>query len=298
MIKIVRSLLSAMIIIPLLHDVAQAEAPRTFVSGRGNDATPCSVLLPCRTLQAALAQTTPGGEIYVLDSAGYGGLTINKAVSITSEGAVAGITVGAGVGIMINAGANDVVNLRGFNIDGGNAGAFGIQFRSGRSLNIQKSVVRGFVNSGINFAPTGTSSLFVSDTTVSGNQNSGILVSSNGSGTVNAALTRVTASGNGVGVFACGSNANVTLTDTVAGNNNYGIGACSSAVMVRNSTINNNAIGISADQSAIVRVGQSTVTANGIGWQFTNGGQVQSFGNNNVGGNATDGTLTSTVTLQ
>jgi hypothetical protein len=68
--------------------------------------------------------------------------------------------------------------------------------------------------------------------------------------------------------------------------------------MVRNSTVSNNAIGIAADQAAVIRVGQSTVTANGTGWQATNGGEVVSFGNNNVSGNTTGGAATSTVALE
>jgi hypothetical protein len=307
MTKFVLPLMRAAIIIPLLHAVAQAAVRtpppptpqmRTFVSGLGVDSYPCTAWEPCKTFSAALALTMAGGEIYVLNSADYGPVTINKAVTITSEGAVAGVLATSGVGITINAGASDVINLRGLDIDGGNSGSTGIQFSSGRSLNIQMSVVRGFAGSGINFAPTGAGTLIVSDTTVTNNGSNGILVTSSGSGPVNGALSRVAASGNGVGVFANGTGVNLALTDTVAGNNNYGIGASASAVMVRNSTVSNNAIGITADQTAIVRVGQSTVTANGTGWRSTNGGQVVSYGNNNVSGNSTDGAVNSTVALQ
>jgi len=111
-------------------------------------------------------------------------------------------------------------------------------------------------------------------------------------------LSRVTATANGVGIYVSGANARVTLTDTVTGSNNYGVGASSSAVMVRNSTVSNNAVGIAADQNAIVRVGQTTITSNGVGWQGTNGGQVQTYANNNVSGNVTDGTVSSTLALQ
>jgi hypothetical protein len=307
MTNFVLPLMRAAIIIPMLHAVAQAAQPnqppptaqmRTFVSGLGSDSNPCTASSPCKTFNAALALTIAGGEIYVLNSANYGAVTINKAVTITSEGAVAGVLATSGVGITINAGTSDVINLRGLDIDGGNTGSTGIQFSSGQSLNIQKSAVRGFASSGINFAPTGASTLFVSDSTVTNNRSNGILVTSSGSGSVNGALSRVTASGNGVGIFTNGANVNLALTDTVAGNNNYGIGASASAVMVRNSTVSNNAIGIAADQSSIVRVGQSTVTANGTGWLSTNGGQVVSYGNNNVSGNSTDGAVTSTVALQ
>ena len=133
--------------------------------------------------------------------------------------------------------------------------------------------------------------------TVSNNTNNGILVAG-GPGGATGAFTRVNATANGVGVFASGSNVSLALTDSMASSNNYGIGASLAAVMVRNSTASNNAIGISADQNATVRVGQSTVTGNGIGWQGTNGGQILSFSNNTVGGNKSDGAATTTVTLE
>jgi hypothetical protein len=293
----------AVIALPLLggaSGAALAATPimRTFVSGTGSDTAACTVSAPCKTFQAALAATIAGGEIFVLNSSNFGQVTITKSVTITSEGAVAGILAASGVGINIAAGANDVVNLRGLDIDGGNTGNIGIQFTSGLALNIQRTTVRGFANTGINFAPTGASALYIGDTALTNNRNNGVLVSYGGSARVNGALNRVTASGNGVGVFANGANVNVTMTDTVTGNNSYGVGATAASVMVRNSVVSNNAVGIAADQGAIVRVGQSTVTANGTGWQAANGGQVQSFGNNNVAGNTSDGTVTSTVALQ
>jgi hypothetical protein len=313
MTKALLPLMRAMIIVPLISVAAQANtqlfkggggpsAPaavmvtRTYVSGLGVDSNPCVAGWPCRTFQAALALTLPGGEIYVLDSADYGPVTISKAVTITSEGAVAGVLAASGVGITISAGTNDVINLRGLDIDGAKSGSTGIQFSSGKSLNIQRSVVRGFTQSGINFAPNGPSALVASDTTVTNNASNGILVASGSA--ASGALSRVTASGNGVGILASGSTVSVTVADTVAGNNNYGIGASAAAVMVRNSSVSNNAVGIAADQAAIVRVGQSSITANGTGWQATNGGQVQSYGNNNVSGNTTDGIVTTAVALQ
>ena len=183
--KIFPPLIGAMTVIPLLHGLAYAGQPsspptpqmRTYVSGGGNDNSGCTATSPCKTFKAALALTIAGGEIYVLDSSNYGAVTINKAVTITSEGAVAGVLATNGIAVTISAGANDVVNLRGLDVDGGNSGAVGIQFNSGQSLNIQKSTVRNFTNSGIGFAPSaGTSALFVSDTQVTNNGSNGILV--------------------------------------------------------------------------------------------------------------------------
>jgi nitrous oxidase accessory protein NosD len=195
--RLVLPLALAIITVPLLHATAQA-APRpkspppptpppatpqmrTYVSGLGSDANPCLASWPCQTFQAALALTIAGGEIYVLDSANYGPVTINKAVTITSEGAVAGVLATSGAGITIAAGGGDVVNLRGLDVDGAGAGSIGIQFSSGQSLNIQKSVVRNFSDSGISFAPNGASTLFITDSTVTNTANNGVSVTSNGS---------------------------------------------------------------------------------------------------------------------
>jgi hypothetical protein len=45
-------------------------------------------------------------------------------------------------------------------------------------------------------------------------------------------------------------------------------------------------------------VAQSSITGNGTGWQATNGAQVQIYGNNNVGGNTSDGTANTMIALQ
>lgn len=272
---------------------------RTYVSGLGNDSNPCTTASPCASFAAALALTLPGGEIFVLDSANYGSVTINKAVSITAESAGAGILVTSGNAVVINAGSNDVINLRGLILDGAQSGDSGIQFHSGAALFVQNSTIRNFVGNGINFTPNGAAKLFVTDTTVSANKGNGILISPANSSAVACMLARIAASGNGVGIFASGGSVNLTMTDTVAGNNTYGVGATSSsAVMVRNSTFSNNIVGVAADQSALIRIGQSTLTSNGTGWSSQNGAQVQSYGNNNLNGNTTDGTPTSTLSLQ
>src|SRR5215472_4077707 len=109
---------------------AHAQANRTFVSGSGSDANPCSLGAPCRSFAGALAQTNAGGEIVVLDSAGYGSVTITKSISINApDGIEGGITVTTATdGITISAGASDVVNLRGLTLTGGGVGKNGIKF--------------------------------------------------------------------------------------------------------------------------------------------------------------------------
>jgi hypothetical protein len=66
---------------------AQAQATRTWVSGVGDDANPCSRTAPCKTFAGALSKTAAGGEISVLDPGGFGAVTITKSISIVADGA-------------------------------------------------------------------------------------------------------------------------------------------------------------------------------------------------------------------
>src|SRR5438270_10909431 len=129
---------------------AAALAQRTFVSaGSGNDANPCTRAAPCRNFGAAIAQTTSGGEVVVLDSGGYGTVTITQAVSIVAPpGVYAGISVFSGTGITVNAGASDVVTIRGLTLNG-LGGNRGIDFNTGAELYVEDSVFRNLSGSGV-----------------------------------------------------------------------------------------------------------------------------------------------------
>src|SRR6185312_2884503 len=97
---------------------ANAQATRTWVSGVGDDANPCSRTAPCKTFAGAISKTAAGGEINVLDPGGFGALTITKSISIFADGVEAGVLVSGTNGIIINAGVNDVVYLHGLSFDG------------------------------------------------------------------------------------------------------------------------------------------------------------------------------------
>jgi hypothetical protein len=104
---------------------------RVFVAAQGSDSNPCTFALPCRTFQHAHDAVAAGGEIDVLDPAGYGTLNITKAISVQGHG-FAGIAAANGAdGIEINAGANDKIGPRGMLIDGVGIGGSGILFNTG-----------------------------------------------------------------------------------------------------------------------------------------------------------------------
>src|SRR3954469_19822680 len=71
---------------------AEAQATRTWVSGIGDDANPCSRTAACKTLAGAISKTASGGEINAIDPGGFGGVTINKSLTINGGG---GFTAGA-----------------------------------------------------------------------------------------------------------------------------------------------------------------------------------------------------------
>src|SRR5512133_3487665 len=76
---------------------AAALAQRTFVASNGQDTNPCSITLPCRSFATAIGKTSANGEVIVLDSAGYGAVTITQSVTIAAPaGVYAGIFVPLG----------------------------------------------------------------------------------------------------------------------------------------------------------------------------------------------------------
>src|SRR5262245_49787673 len=161
---------------------AQAQT-RVFVAAQGSDANPCTFALPCRTFQHAHDVVAAGGEIDVLDPAGYGTLTIIKAISIQGHD-FSGMTVpAAGTGIIINAGPDDIVNLRGLIIEGAGTGPRGIRFNTGKALTITDCVMRNLTTgTAVAFYPNASSNLTVSNVLIVDNGANAIEVSPIGSG--------------------------------------------------------------------------------------------------------------------
>src|SRR6202034_2595787 len=102
-------------LLPVLYTVpAHAQATRTWVSGVGDDANPCSRTAPCMTFAGAISKTAAGGEIDALDPGGFGSVTITKSITIDGGGGggVASVMASAGTtGITVSAGATDIVTI-------------------------------------------------------------------------------------------------------------------------------------------------------------------------------------------
>src|SRR5262245_1341363 len=141
--------------------MVHAQASRTWVSGVGDDANPCSRTAPCKTFAGAISKTATGGEINALDPAGYGAVTITKAITIDGGGTLASILCSGTNGIVINAPASAVVTIRNVAINGIGSGLNGIRILSSGVVNIERCEIFGFTGAGIDAEPTAASVLFV-----------------------------------------------------------------------------------------------------------------------------------------
>src|SRR3954447_23072923 len=98
--------------------LAQAQATRTWVSGVGDDANPCSRTAPCKTFAGAISKTASPGIINCLDPGGFGAVTITKSITIDCTGTIGSILSSGVQGIIVNAPSTAKVVLRNIDING------------------------------------------------------------------------------------------------------------------------------------------------------------------------------------
>src|SRR6476660_1066789 len=146
-----------------------AQATRTWVSGVGDDANPCSRTAPCKTFAGAISKTAPGGEINVLDPGGFGAVTITKAISIISVGFEAGVLVSGTNGIVVSVADADKVLLEGLDIEGLGTGLNGITIVGGGKTTIRRCSIRNFTQNGINLVGTANARAVIENTTIANN---------------------------------------------------------------------------------------------------------------------------------
>lgn len=318
-----RGLLAALVAtfaIPLATP-ASAQATRTWVSGVGDDANPCSRTAPCKTFQGTISKTAAGGEINCIDPGGFGAVTITKSISILCDHVENGVLVSGSNGIIVNAGATDKIVLSGFDLEGFGSGLNAVRFLGGGSLQVRRSTIHGFRSAtsyAINFAPTSPdATLIIDDVIIShngvGNGTGGILIqpaNTNLTTTFSINNARVTDNGGaGLRIDLNQGGAPVVkgvVSDSVFTDDTNGIfvkvpaGNGTAALVVRNTVVSgNSSTGIaSQDVGATVQVTGSTISDNGFGVRSLASGTLISFGDNVLANNTTNGTFTSTVTKQ
>src|SRR4029077_9717344 len=215
------TLVTLFAIVVLGTTIMYGQASRTWVSGVGDDANPCSRTAPCKTFAGAISKTAPGGEIDALDPGGFGAVTITKAITLDGGGGqVASVLVSGTNGIVVAAGVNDVVILRNLQINGirqaGAPGINGVRFLSGSALSVEHCNIFGFGTFGIDYEATGTSQLYVTDTVLANNgtgaTGGAVRVQPPAAAPSKASLSGVRMMNNAVGLKASGdSSANKTI---------------------------------------------------------------------------------------
>jgi Right handed beta helix region len=290
MIRIVSSVFAATLLTLSLGAGAAQAQTRVFVAAQGSDSNPCTFAAPCRTFQHAHDMVAAGGEIDVLDPAGYGSMTITKSLSIQGHGWASMSPPASGNAITISAGPTDTVFLRGLILEGFGTGNIGLLLNSSGILDFSDCVVRNFTIAGIGLAPS------ISNRSVIANS----YISNTGS-----------IAGTGIDVIpTSASSTTLSVNNTVVASFGDGISAETTAVpsafvkiTVSNSTIANNSTGLTSGGSgSVILVTRSILTGNGHALNVTpNGAAIESFGDNTLANNGAaglGGTFTSTLAEQ
>ena len=257
MTRLPRLLLATALLTLALAGSASAQATRTWVSGVGDDVNPCSRTAPCKTFAGAISKTAAGGEINAIDPGGYGAVTITKSITIDATGTFGSILNSLVNGVTVNAAPSDRVVLRGLDIMGGSQ--VGQPCAGLNGLRIMKA------------------------------------------GSVRLEDSRVLQQQIGVNVIPDTDPVDVFLNRVDLANNcAHGIkaaptGTGSADVTIRESTISGSPVALSADTGATAWLTGSTVFANALGLERIGGGVINDWGDNQVYGNATNGTPTAVV---
>ena len=285
-----RKLIRARLELELLETRIVPQATRTWVSGVGDDVNPGSRTAPCKTFAGAISKTEAGGEIDVLDSGGFGALTITKSITIDGGKNLAGVLVSGTNGFVIQAAATDKVILRHLTFDGTNLGGLnGIRIVSAGVVDIEDCVIENFSGHGIDFEPTNAGAhLFVENTVTRGCAKDGVNIQPNNVAAT-ASLDHVQSEDNNVG-FVSTANTVVNITNSLAcGNITNGFQASSTSAAahmnLQNDIANNNGMVGVGVSGADARVSISDVTAEGnskSGTATGSGGTLVSFHNNRV----------------
>jgi hypothetical protein len=288
---------------------ASAQATRTWVSGVGDDANPCSRTAPCKTFAGAISKTANGGEINCLDPGGFGGVTIGKSLTIKCHYTEGGVLVSGTNAIVINATSTDTVTLKGLDINGIGTGALtsltGVKVLGAAKVNLIDNEIYRFQD-GVVIAPTTPSTTAV----LKGNH-----IHDNGVGVINApgnnliTFTSMVLRGNdiqhntcGVTVSAFGTNASTpTTTDCGANTSASGINKITTANIYESGINLNSSNGLTVrGANATAEIAYDEITNNsGFGIRRLDTSTVRgtSPGTNVVSGNAANDGTNATLTL-
>lgn len=287
---------------------ALGQATRTWVSGVGDDANPCSRTAPCKTFAGAISKTAAGGEISVLDPGGYGAVTITKAIKINGSGTLAGILSSGVSGVIINAGNNDDIYLKNIEINGVGNGTtvHGVRILNAGSVTLEGVEISNIgsttANHGIQISNSNNLEVSLLNTTIRNVAGNGIFASTGVGFETRLIMDNVRIIDSGQNGVTLSANTKATITrSTFSHNLNAGVSvlAASCEADVHSSMLSRNGFGAHvAVGGGTIRLHSSTITQNTTHGLFIQGGAINSHGNNAIIGNAGNQTPSSNINTQ
>jgi hypothetical protein len=282
---------------------SHAQASRTWVSGVGDDANPCSRTAPCKTFAGAISKTANFGEIDALDPGGFGALTITKSITIDGGGGqVASVLTSGTNGFNISAANTDTITLNNLRFQGlrgsGSPGLDAIKINSALAVHVMNCIIENWGSNGIEDVRTAASFLEINNTSFTNCGINGINVNPGGGGVVNVHIANSRMQGNGSsGLFAGNSVVAVVFNSVVTQNIAAGIfaqaGGGNTSVSVDHCVVSSNVNGFQANSAnSHILVSNTTAVGNLTLAVLAGGGTVSSYGNNQTGGTAFPSTPT------
>ena len=292
--------LGAAMFILAITTLAPAQATRTWVSGVGDDANPCSRTAPCKTYAGAISKTARDGEISTLDPGGFGAVTITKSITINGGGGgqgygsiLAALTNAIIINITDPADTRKSVRLDWLNINGASTGLDGIRLLAGNTLHVENTLIDGFTGDGIEAAYGAANAgvvISVNNTTIRNCTGSGIKTAAASGGSIRLNVNDVQITKCGIGVDQVNGTIG-NIHDSMISSNTTGVqtneSTAGSLVNIDSTTISNNTgVGVNVVGGSRARIARCNILQNGT--SLTPAASVDSGGNNSIVGNTTN----------
>jgi len=288
---------------------AHAQATRTWVSGVGDDANPCSRTAPCKTWAGAISKTANGGEIDALDPGGFGSVTVTKSITLDGGGGQVASTLVAGPvnGVLVSATSTDVVIIKNIRFQGllGNgsnpsgAGLNGIRVLTAAQVVIENCEIYGFGNNGIDVATSANSNVEVLHTQLFNNKANGIGVTSS-SGTAFVQVYGSSIVGSNIsgapseGGILVGNGGSVAVGNSNFNDLSYGAQVQAGGNLAVDTSQFFTAVGIQTNGGTNANASNNSFYS---GAACNGGGTLKTAGNNKIGSGASPGSCTVSATM-
>ncbi len=280
------------------------QATRTWVSGVGDDANPCSRTAPCKTFAGAISKTAAGGEISVLDPGGFGSVTITKSITLNGMGTLAGILASPSTnGIIINAAATDVIVLRNLSIKGftsGGVGALdGIRILNAGAVIVDNVDIHDFGGKGINADGGAGVAITVRNSRIS-KTDTAIFIDSDVTGAYSVSVGGSLISNSVNGVYAKAGTVDITGSSLTKSTGTALITEGSAKIFAASSLLGLNSKVAAAANTSFIALSDNDIADNTLTYTCTETGVIRTASNNRKINSGTTGECapTANITIQ